>query len=285
MSLVVQISDTHILPPGSLLYGKTNSAAHLAAVVKQINNMKPQPDVVLITGDLVEKPQEACYMHFLALIEPLRAPTYILPGNHDSPEFMAEFFRGTPYFPVDDETCQFVVDGLPFRILMLNSHCPHSQLPEYPANRLAWLEGQLEQSSEPTLIAIHHPPMVTGIAFVDMVGPQWFARLKQLLSRHANVKLVICGHSHMDMSGRIAQVPVYMAPSTSHQLIADRGLDIAPWYINRGAPPVLHQFLGGEFLSGSYYWPEGFEGRRIDDDSGIEWDTLKMYMRGRRKAG
>jgi hypothetical protein len=74
-----------------------------------------------------------------------------------------------------------------------------------------------------------------------------------------------------------------MAPSTSHQLIADRGIDIAPWYINQGAPPVLHHFLNGEFLSGSYYWPEGFEGRRIDDDSGIEWETLKSYMRGRKK--
>lgn len=283
MTLLVQISDTHILPPGELLYGKTNSAAHLASVVQQINSMQPQPDVILITGDLVERPDEDCYTNFLALIEPLQPPTYVIPGNHDKPEVMAEFFAGLPYFPACGPTYQFAVDDLAFRIIGLNSHCNHSQLPEFDAARLTWLDKELSKSDKPTLIAIHHPPMMTGIAFVDMVGPEWFAGLSEVLGRHAQVKLVICGHSHMDMSGQIANVPVYMAPSTSHQLIADRGLDIAPWYINHGAPPVLHHFLNGRFLSGSYFWPEGFDGRRIDEDSGLEWDTLKKYMRGRKK--
>ena len=56
MSFLVQLTDTHILEPGKLLYGKVDTAAHLADAVEQVNRMSPQPDLVMITGDLVEQP-------------------------------------------------------------------------------------------------------------------------------------------------------------------------------------------------------------------------------------
>jgi len=52
MTLLVQITDTHILPSGDMLYGNTDTAAHLAESIRQINAMRPKPGVVLITGDL-----------------------------------------------------------------------------------------------------------------------------------------------------------------------------------------------------------------------------------------
>lgn len=36
-----------------MLYGMADTARHLAEAVSQINSMRPQPDLVLITGDLV----------------------------------------------------------------------------------------------------------------------------------------------------------------------------------------------------------------------------------------
>ncbi|NOR19971.1 MAG: phosphodiesterase, partial [Xanthomonadales bacterium] len=65
---LVQITDTHILPRGEILYGVTDTAAHLRETISQINRMRPVPDVVLITGDLVESPCEASYQHFIELI-------------------------------------------------------------------------------------------------------------------------------------------------------------------------------------------------------------------------
>jgi Icc protein len=53
LTLLVQITDTHILPRGDILYGKVDTAAHLRESVTEINAMSPQPDLVMITGDLV----------------------------------------------------------------------------------------------------------------------------------------------------------------------------------------------------------------------------------------
>ena len=83
MTLLVQITDTHILPRGELLYGVVDTAAHLIEAVAEINAMDPQPDLVMITGDLVEKPNDSTYTHFDELIAPLKAPVFLIPGNHD----------------------------------------------------------------------------------------------------------------------------------------------------------------------------------------------------------
>ena len=50
MTLLVQITDTHVVERGTLLYGMADTARHLAEAVSQINSMRPQPDLVLITG-------------------------------------------------------------------------------------------------------------------------------------------------------------------------------------------------------------------------------------------
>ncbi len=282
MSFLVQLTDTHIVEPGRLLYGKVDTAAHLADAVKQVNRMSPQPDVVMITGDLVEHPGAETYGHFARLIEPLRAPHFLIPGNHDDPEIMRREFGGSPVFPVTDETCQYAIEDFEFRILALNSHFNESELPFFGEQRIAWLEQALAESDRPTLIAIHHPPMKTGIEFIDMVGSDWYAGIGELLQRHPQVELIISGHGHSDLSGRNGRVPVYMAGSTAHQLISARGNYHAPAFDDRPAPPVLHHWFGAGhgFVSGAVPWPDWAKDRRIDLESGLDWESLKDRMRG-----
>ena len=282
MTLLVQLTDTHILPPGELLYSNIDTAAHFRESVRQINCMQPKPDVVLITGDLVERHDKVCYQHFIDIIDGLEMPAYVIPGNHDDPQRMLEAFAGTSYFPATDDTFQYAIEDLTFRILALNSHADGTELPEYDQKRLSWLQHQLSRSDKPVLIALHHPPMTTGIELIDMGGSEWFQGLKFALAVHKQVKLLICGHCHADLCGRIGQVPVYMAPATSHQLIASRGLTIAPSTINVAAAPTLHHFIDGDFLSGSHPWPADVEENRIDKVSGLSWDKLKKSMMGSR---
>jgi len=282
MTLLIQITDTHILPPGDVLYGSIDTARHLAETVREINRMQPLPDGVMFTGDLVEKGDMPGYRHFIDLIEPLKMPAWVIPGNHDDPQVMRQVFAETACFPVSDVTFQYAIDDLPFRILALNSHSEGTELPGFNSRRLAWLEAELARSDRPVLLAIHHPPMTTGIELIDMGGSEWFQDMKQLVTRHPQVKLVICGHCHTDLCGRIGPVPVYMAPANSHQLIATRGFNVAPATVNRPGAPTLHHFIDGEFLSGSHAWPADAAEKRIDRISGLSWDELKRYMMGTR---
>jgi len=282
MTHLVQLTDTHILPPGEVLYGSIDSATHLKASVQNINRMRPLPDVVIITGDLVERGNAVSYRHFIELIKPLKMPAYVIPGNHDHPQRMQESFTATQHFPVTDPTFQYAVEDFPFRILALNSRCDNTELPGFDQQRLDWLHQQLNLSGKPVLIALHHPPMTTGIELIDMGGTDWFQEFKTILAEHRQVKLVICGHCHTDLCGRIGNVPVYMAPATSHQLIATRGINIAPSTINRTTAPTLHHFIDGNFLSGSSAWPVDVEENRIDKVSGLSWEQLKKNMMGSR---
>lgn len=282
MTLLAHITDTHILPPGKVLYGDIDTAQHLADTVCELNRMKPVPDLVVVTGDLVESGQKEAYQHFMDLIAPLEMPVYVIPGNHDDPPYMAEAFADTGCFPVSDGTFQYVVEAFPFRILALNSHCQGSELPELGEARLCWLRQQLEASDKPVLIALHHPPMTTGIELIDMGGSEWFLEIERLLANHPQVKLVICGHCHTDLYGHIGNVPVCMAPATSHQLVATRGLTVAPASLNYPAAVTLHHFIGDRFLSGSNPWPADVEELRIDKTSGLSWEELKKSMTGSR---
>jgi len=283
MTVLVQLTDTHIEAPGKLLYGKVDTAGHLQDSVREINSMVPQPDLVMVTGDLVENASEASYDHFASLIRPLRAPVYLIPGNHDDPQAMLEMFENTSWFPAVHPTFQYAIEDHSVRILALNSHYQGSELPDYNSHRLHWLEAQLEESDRPTMIAIHHPPMRTGIGFIDMVGSHWYAGIRELLAEHPHVELVITGHGHTDLIGRLGRVPVYMAGSTAHQLIAARIEDQAPAFDNTRAPPVLHHWMGDGFVSGSDPWPRWVGEKRIDQESGLGWDELKDRMRGTMK--
>ena len=283
MTFLVQITDTHVVERGTLLYGQADTARHLAEVVSEINSMRPLPDGVLITGDLVEHPGPTTYSHFRDLIEPLRMPVFLMPGNHDDPEIMWTYFRDTPMFPAKPPHFQYVIDDYPFRVVMLNSHFDNSELPHFGPRRLKWLEGVLAESDRPTLVAIHHPPMKTGIGFIDMVGPGWYQGLGEVLARHPQVLKIICGHGHLDLQGRLGLVPVQMVGSIAHQLIACRGEDIAPSFDNVRVPPMLHQWLDGELVSGYYPWPDGVDAERIDKSSNMPWETLKDRMRGAMK--
>ena len=52
--IVIQLSDPHIVAPGELLYGRVDTAEFLARSVAEINRLDPLPDVVVMTGDLVD---------------------------------------------------------------------------------------------------------------------------------------------------------------------------------------------------------------------------------------
>jgi len=283
VTLLVQITDTHIVERGKLLYDKADTARHLAETVAEINAMRPQPDAVLITGDLVERPGPVTYSHFKDLVEPFKRPVYLMPGNHDDPQGMYDFFCDTPMFPAPAPHFQYAIDDFPLRILMLNSHFDNSELPYFGPRRLAWLEQALAASDKPTLIAIHHPPIRTGIGFIDMVGAQWYEDLSTVIKRHPQVVKIICGHGHTDLNGMLNGVPVQMVGSIAHQLIAGRVEDVAPSFDNLRVAPMLHHWMDGHLVSGYYPWPADVDAERIDKSSNIPWEELKDHMRGAMK--
>src|ERR1700759_3498603 len=85
---IAQISDLHINPPGTLAYGKVDTAKALELCVAALNAFEPRPDFVVISGDLADTPNAEEYEYLKRILAPLKLPFAGIPGNHDSRELM-----------------------------------------------------------------------------------------------------------------------------------------------------------------------------------------------------
>jgi len=95
--VIAQISDLHIKQPGERAYQQVDTAAALTRCVKELNRLRPRPDLVVISGDLVDTPLAAEYDHLKQLLAPLEIEFTAIPGNHDNRDLMRAALPGLGY--------------------------------------------------------------------------------------------------------------------------------------------------------------------------------------------
>jgi Icc protein len=221
--IVAQLSDPHVVAPGNMLrgpagFGPVDTADFLARAVAAINRLEPVPDVVLLTGDLVDKGEPAEYAHLRALLTPLAMPVFVIPGNHDARDPLRAAFGGDGYLPADG-FIQYAIEHYPLRLVALDTLVAGKHHGEVCADRLTWLDRTLAAAPErPTLIFMHHPPFATGIAYMDKYGLEGAAGLAAVIARHPQVERILCGHLHRAIDRRFAGTVAGTAPSTAHQI-------------------------------------------------------------------
>jgi len=228
--LIAQISDMHVKPPGELLYKRIDTASFLERAVAHVMALDPKPDVVLATGDLVDGGKLEEYALLRRLLSPLPMPVYLIPGNHDARDPMREAFPDHAYLPKSGFR-QYVVEGLPVRLIALDTLMPGKGHGVMCAERLDWLEARLKESDRPTVLFMHHPPFECGVdAFDELRLNEGSERLTEIVRRHPHVERVMCGHVHRPVQVRWAGTMASIAPSTAHQATLD---------LHEGAPLSL----------------------------------------------
>jgi 3',5'-cyclic AMP phosphodiesterase CpdA len=235
--LLAQLSDPHIVATGAELLGGIDTAAFLRAAVEHVNRLDPQPDLVLLTGDLANEGRPEEYANLRSLLEALRPPFHLVPGNHDrTGELRAAFpdhVHGT-----GDGRADGVIEG-PLRVVTLDS----SRFPEpggsLDAEQLEWLDTTLAAAAEaPTVVAVHHPPFATGIAHMDAMAldAASAAGLERVIAAHPQVERVLSGHLHRMIMRRFGGTLALTAPGTAHAVALDLGGGHPAW---NHEPPAL----------------------------------------------
>ncbi|HUN53074.1 MAG TPA: phosphodiesterase [Candidatus Sulfotelmatobacter sp.] len=220
--LIAQITDTHIKPEGRLAYRVVDTEPCLARCVAAVEAGRPKPDVVLMTGDLVDAGRPEEYARLRRLIAPLSMPVYLIPGNHDKRGALRAAFPDHRYLPVDGEFLHYTVEDWPLRLIGLDTLVPGCGHGALCAERLAWLERQLAAAPErPTVVFMHHPPFATGIAHMDEIALAEPEKFAAIIARHPQVERVLCGHVHRSIQVRFHGTVASVAPSSAHQVALD----------------------------------------------------------------
>lgn len=241
--LLVQLSDLHV---GANENG-VDPVPHLEAVVEAVRLLPNRPDAVLVSGDLTDDGAEEGYRLARGLLERLEVPVHVLPGNHDDRGRLRAAFG---LLGQGDEPIRYSADVGELRLVVFDSNVPGQDPGRYDPEQLRWLDAELAAEPErPTLLALHHPPLVTGIEEWDGINlePGQLPLLVEVVARHPQLRAIVGGHLHRIAASALAGVPVLAAPSTYLQALPDfetEGVELVP---HPGF--VLHALRDGELAS------------------------------------
>lgn len=216
--LIAQVTDIHLgFEPDSP--GEFNRQ-RLDRVLAHLVAMQPRPDLLLATGDLIDRGDRASYERLREAFSEVPFPVHYALGNHDE---RATFQQVFPEIPFEDGFLQYVLEGPDLRIIVLDTLEEGRHGGAFCAVRAGWLNARLDEAPDaPTLIVLHHPPIEVGIAWMntDPTEP-WVEQLGQCLRGRSNIVGIICGHIHRAITARWEGTVVATCPSTAPQVALD----------------------------------------------------------------
>jgi 3',5'-cyclic-AMP phosphodiesterase len=244
--LIVQLSDIHVREddPGP--------AERLRSALRSVSALLPRPDALLLSGDLVDLPSPGAYAQVRSMVEEMGLPVHALPGNHDDRELLRGAFPSPDAEP-GAPVC-FATRCGEIRLVGLDSTDPGNDAGALGQDRLRWLERTLaEDRGTPTLLALHHPPVLTGVERMDAIALARLDReaLESLLSEHPQVGAVTCGHVHTTMTTGYAGRTLLVCPAVNSTLALDLRADAELSFHTAGPLRgyAVHALVGGRIVS------------------------------------
>jgi len=217
MSGFLHLSDFHLVEDESAFSRAFDAKYILEKTVKKIVDKKEDfgnLDGVIITGDISDDGSKASYSDAYSILKELDLPLLAIPGNHDLRKPMMDYFakdtviHSSEFFDWAYETNDTLVIGLDTLV----------EGQKYGMLRSESLNLLYEKLNQPTekniILAIHHPPINTGIPFMDEIALKNSDELSECLGAANQQIRILCGHVHGIYQGTLGIHSVVTAPST-----------------------------------------------------------------------
>jgi outer membrane protein assembly factor BamB/predicted phosphodiesterase len=188
------LSDTHV--------GSETGAGDLAAAVGELN-ARQDLDFVILSGDITEMGSNLELRTARTILDSLRLPLYIIPGNHDT-KWSESGLTAYPRLFGPDRFL-FFKGGYAFlglhqgpRLRMADGH--------FAPEDLRWADSALARVREAgvPLIVVSHYPLDSGIC-------NWYTLLDRL--KENDTRMVLTGHGHRNRIDSYEGIPGLMGRS------------------------------------------------------------------------
>ena len=231
--LIAHLSDLHLYTERSETGQSRSDIRYVVErIVNDLLSLQPQPDLVVISGDLADGGTEEDYQVIRQLLAPLPMTMMAVPGNHDRREAMRRVLGDRLSGLQPGRFLHSRVEAEGVTLLGLDSVITGQPQGALCRERLDWLENELKKTQPLTFLVMHHPPFLTS-------NPNWDAysliegRTRFMEIIDASPKRILCGHVHQPLHvqwgqhyGAIAGSPAFQynlvpgsnAPPTESQV-------------------------------------------------------------------
>ncbi len=219
MPILLQLTDLHLFAEQGTLLKGIDPWQSLSQVLETIRWRPIEFDHLLLTGDLTHDGKPETYAHLRDVLGQFGDCARVIPGNHDDRRLVGQVFNESrhPSLPLPDRVTFSLAAGN-WRIIGLDTLVPGQLYGQIGQPQWEWLHAELAQHPQlPTLIFMHHPPVVVGSAWLDRIGLSDRADFARLIESSPQVKLICCGHIHQEFEARVGGATVLATPSTSVQ--------------------------------------------------------------------
>lgn len=216
---IIHVSDPHFLAGDARLGGRFDVEAAFERTLDAIAAVHPNPDAIVVTGDLTDLGEPEAYARLRARVEPvaeaLRAPVVWVAGNHDErPAMRAALLDAAP----TQEPVVGVWDLNGLRLIALDTSVPGWHHGDLDDAQLDWLAAELAVAApHGTLLAMHHPPLPSHVPLFDILELQHQDELARVIEG-TDVRGILAGHLHYSAHGMFAGVPVSVASATCYTM-------------------------------------------------------------------
>jgi 3',5'-cyclic-AMP phosphodiesterase len=252
MTLIAQITDCHI--GFDRADPEEDNVRRLRAVLERLRDGPNRPDLALLTGDLTGYGEPDNYARLAGVIADQPFPVHLMVGNWDRRDVLC---AALPEVPIDEGFVQYELAMPGLRLIALDTNEAGRHGGAFCAERAAWLSARLDADPvTPVLIAMHHPPVETGIQWLDSGAHEaWIARFAAAIGGREQVRGIVAGHMHRPIFTTFAGVPLAICPSSAPHVELDlspldpEAPDGRPLVVDDPAGYALHRWDGQRLVS------------------------------------
>ena len=218
--LICQLTDLHVRPVGKAANRVCETNMFTERAFRAVARLNPQPDVVVITGDLTDCGLDTEYANLTADAAHARrrcrcssSPAITIGASN-----LRDALKHLPGVTADPHYVQYAVDDYPVRLVMLDTLVPGAAHGELAPEQLEFLDRTLAAvPDKPTIVGMHHPPFACGM-IQDSHQPAQCWRIRRRGRPPSTGRAHHLRPSPPAVVARVAHAIALISPSVVHQV-------------------------------------------------------------------